>query len=94
MNGPADKPYQVPKGVECPRCKQVMQFAQDVTPGASNHFHKGKIVVCSKCALATIVGDSKLIPLSLQQIKNLPPLLRNQLLAVCRKVAENVTRNN
>ena len=85
------EPYEVPNGIECPRCKHVIQFGQGVTPGAENHFRKGLIMVCANCALVSMVGDSKLIPMSKQQVLTLPKLMQAQLMAVCQKIAAEKT---
>jgi hypothetical protein len=94
MNQPAEKPFEVPKNVTCPRCKQVIEFGQTVSPEGENRFRKGMILVCGECSLICQVGDSALIPLNLQQVKSLPVNMQAQLLAVCRKVAERVASKN
>lgn len=94
MNEPKSTAYHVPKGIECPRCKQAMQFGQGVTPGATNEFKKGLIMVCAKCALISMVGDSKLIPMSKQQVMSLPKVMQFQLAAICQKLAEEATKLN
>lgn len=94
MSEPTSKPYEVPKGVECPRCKQVIEFGQAVTPGAANVFRKGLIMVCSSCALVCIVGDSKLVPMAIAQIKALPQVQQRQLMAVCNRIAAEAVKKN
>lgn len=91
---PTGQPYDIPGGIECPRCKQKIQFAQGVTPGAGNQLRKGQILVCYQCALICMVGDSTLIPMSKGQVQSLPKMMQAQLLAVCRKVAEEATKRN
>ena len=89
-----EKPYAVPDGPSCPRCKEKITQAQDVTPGASNVFRKGKLIVCGNCALICMVGDSKLIPVSKRQVLSLPPRTQMMLLIACRKISESKAESN
>jgi hypothetical protein len=89
-----DKPYEVPNGIECPRCKEKITEAQDVVGHEGAHFRKGKILVCATCTLICQVGDSKLIPLSMDQIKSLPKILQSQLLMVCKELAKRTAASN
>lgn len=86
-----DPPYAVPHGPSCPRCGLTIVEAQDVTPDASNVFRKGKLVVCSGCALISKLGDSKLIPVSKKEVLSYPPQTQLMLMATCRKIAEAIT---
>lgn len=91
---PQEKPFTVPDNLPCPRCGQVIKNAQSVTPGGANTFRKGLIIVCSQCAMITIVGDSKLLPMSKEDIQKLPPALQQNLLITCNTIAQQQTNNN
>lgn len=95
MSGPerVDPTFEVPKGVACPRCHQVIDTAQNVTPGSIG-FHKGLIVVCSSCSLISVVGDSNLIPLSLADVKKLPPDTQRALLMTVKSIARHAAERN
>ena len=93
MSAP-EKPFEVPNGVNCPRCGQKIMEGQTVTPGGRNEFRKGLILVCSVCSVVCQVADSKLVPLTLDQIKSLPKMLQHQLYVACRKVAEASAEKN
>lgn len=94
--GPAkvDPAYSVPKGVECPRCKQVIEMAQGVTPGAGRQFKKGMILVCGSCSLICKVGDSALIPMSILEIKQLAPETQRQLMVTVKTIAARAAQQN
>lgn len=94
MIQPQEKPFEVPKNVACPRCKQVIEYGQTVTPGGRNEFKKGLILVCGSCSLICQVGDSTLIPLSLSQVKSLPKMLQAQLYVACQQVAKHAAEKN
>lgn len=94
MSEKIEKPYAVEGKPECPRCKEVITQAQDVVPGSSNVFRKGKIIVCAKCALISRVGNSKLIPMSKNDVMALPHNTQVMLWATCQKVAQAATANN
>jgi hypothetical protein len=87
-----DAPYKVPGKPECPRCHQQILEAQDVTPGSSNVFRKGKLIVCGSCALICKVGDSKLLPVSKKEVLTYPPQIQLMLMACCRKIAEHIVK--
>lgn len=89
-----EKPYAVPNGPSCPRCKQQIVQAQDVTPDSSQQFKKGKLIVCSGCALICRVGDSTLIPVSKQEVLSYPPRIQLMLAVTCKKIAEMATEKN
>jgi ferredoxin len=89
-----EKPYAVPDGPECPRCKEKITQAQDVTPDASNVFKKGKLIVCGNCALICRVGDSTLIPVSKRQVLAMPPQTQMMLMVCCKKIAESKAGDN
>ena len=91
---PQEKPFTVPDGLACPRCNQIIRNAQSVTPGGGNTFRKGLIIVCSQCAMITMVGDSKLLPMSKADIEKLPPKLQQNLLITCNMIAQQQTKNN
>lgn len=93
-NQESQSAYDIPGGVECPRCKNVIQFGSGVTPGATNEFRKGLVLVCGHCALITMVGDSKLIPMSKKQVMAMPKMFQAQLAAVCMRIAKEATKAN
>jgi hypothetical protein len=89
-----EKPYPVEGKPECPRCHEVIVEAQDVSPGASQQFKKGKLLVCGHCALVCVIGDSKLLPVSKRQIKSLPKETQKMLWVTCNMVAARIAENN
>jgi len=93
MSTTTDKPYHIQHGPSCPRCKQQITLAQDVTPDSSNVLRKGKIVVCGSCAMICRLGDSTLIPMTKKQVMALPKLTQQMLLATCLRIADSVAKN-
>lgn len=56
----------------CPSCQQKIIQAAGVTPGHSGSIRKGGLFVCASCGNASIVGDSKLEPLTQEKFNALP----------------------
>ena len=86
-------PYQLPKGVKCPRCDNKLNVAQDVSPDGSNTFHKGKLMICGMCAGIIRVGDSSLIPMTKAEVLKLPVKVQKALWYACNKIGEIVAGN-
>ena len=57
----------------CPRCRNAINVAMGVTPGATSAIRKGKIVVCGHCGCILRIGDSGIEPMKQEIFEKLAP---------------------
>ena len=72
----------VPEGLKCPRCQSPITEAAGATPGHCGMLRRDQIILCNECGLLNRLGESSLIPLTLQDIKALPKEMQRALAIV------------